>query len=81
MALSQKMNKRSMVLTIREETKKKAKERPKDIQLARSTKKERDSLSCGSYLTHSPCMQIVISNNNERFRISYHLPTQSFFLQ
>jgi hypothetical protein len=36
------MNKRSMVRTIREETKKKAKERPKDIQLARSTKKKKE---------------------------------------
>jgi hypothetical protein len=47
-----------MVRTIREETKKKAKERPKDIQLARSTKNERASLSGGSYLTHSPACKL-----------------------
>jgi len=52
------MNKRYMVRTIREETKKKAKERPKDTQFARSTKKERASLSRGSYLTHSPACKL-----------------------
>jgi len=40
MSLLQKSNKRSMVRITREETKKKAKERPTDTQLARSTKKE-----------------------------------------
>jgi hypothetical protein len=57
----------------------KAKERPKDAQLA-GTKKRRN-LVVGTYLTHSPshvaCMQIMKSNNNERFRI--HITGQNNF--
>jgi hypothetical protein len=67
-----------MARTITRKTKRKAKERPKDVQPAR-TKKGRDlvPLVVGSSFTYSPfdvaCMQIMKFNNNRRFNtnISY----------
>jgi hypothetical protein len=59
-----------MVGTITWKTKgKNAKERPKDVQPARTKEgKELVPLMVGSYLTHSPsnvvCMQIMKSNSN-----------------
>jgi len=49
---TKKTNKRSMARTITRETKKKAKERPKDEQLARTKKRERTSKSHGRKLSH-----------------------------
>jgi hypothetical protein len=76
--MSQKSNKRLMAGTITGETKREGqKERPKDVQPARTKKKEGRELVLlvvGNYFTHNlsnvVCIQIVRFNNNERSRIS-----------
>jgi hypothetical protein len=73
-----------MVGIITLKTKGKTKERPKDMQPAR-TKEGRKlfPLGEGSYLTHNPsnvtCMQILRCNNNRRFRTNIS-PTNTIFL-
>jgi hypothetical protein len=86
-SLSQKSNKRLMAETITGEIKSGGQRRAKRLTACRIHKEGRElaSLAIGSYLTHGPfniaCMQIVIFNSNETFRISitcqYNLPLYS----
>jgi hypothetical protein len=69
------MNIRLMVGTITRKTKKKANERPKDKQPAKTKKRKKlVPLMVGNYFTHGPsnvtCMQIMKFNTNGRFRTS-----------
>jgi hypothetical protein len=64
-----------MVGTITQKTKGKAKERSKDVQLARIKEgRELVPSMVGSYFIHSPfnvaCMQIMKSNSNRSFKTS-----------
>jgi hypothetical protein len=83
--VAQKSNKKLMAGTIIWETKGKAKERPKDTQLARTQKRGKRKLvsfMVGNYLTHGPsnvaCMQIMKSNSMGG--LEQTSPTNTIFL-